>query len=400
MDFLFTFAPQATAGYIRTYREMWDMPDESEVRGGCDMSSELPMEPMAPKGYSDFLMEVKTQIRQRQLQALRAVNSELLALYWWLGENISQRQNAMGWGKSVVENLARDLQAEFPGRNGFSAQNLWGMRQFYNEYRDKPKLQSLIGEISWAKNLLIMARCKDDLEREFYLRATARFGWTSKVLQHQLDNHSYRQYLLGQTNFDAAVPESIKAQAMLAVKDHYTFDFVGLAEQHSERELEHALVRNLRSFLDEMGGAFTFVGNQYRLEVDGKDYFIDLLLFHRRLRCLVAIELKIGDFKPEHKGQIEFYLDTLDQQHRLEGENPPIGIVICRSKTKTMVEYALRTASHALGIATYTVTPQLPASYQADLPSPEQIAARLQGWTGRDGLALDVNEGDLDEVEP
>ena len=239
------------------------------------MSSELPMEPMAPKGYSDFLMEVKTQIRQRQLQALRAVNSELLALYWWLGENISQRQNSLGWGKSVVENLARDLQAEFPGRNGFSVQNLWGMRQFYNEYRDKPKLQSLIGEISWAKNLLIMARCKDDLEREFYLRATARFGWTSKVLQHQLDNHSYRQYLLGQTNFDAAVPQ-------------------------------------------------------------------------------------------------------------------------CRR----VVEYALRTSSHALGIATYTVTPQLPASYQADLPSPEQIAARLQGWTGRDGLALDVNEGDLDEVEP
>jgi predicted nuclease of restriction endonuclease-like (RecB) superfamily len=254
------------------------------------MSSELQSEPMAPKGYADFLMEVKTQIRQRQLQALRAVNSELLALYWWLGENISQRQNKLGWGKSVVENLARDLQAEFPGRNGFSAPNLWFMRQFYNEYRDKQKLQPLVREISWSKNLLIMTRCKD--------------------------------------------------------------------------------------------------------------YFIDLLLFHRRLRCLVAIELKIGDFKPEHKGQIEFYLDTLDQQHRLEGENPPIGIMICRSKTKTMVEYALRTASHALGIATYTVTPQLPASYQADLPSPEQIAARLQGWTGRDGLALDVNDGDLDEVQP
>lgn len=136
----------------------------------------------------------------------------------------------------------------------------------------------------------------------------------------------------------------------------------------------------MRAFLTEMGGAFTFVGNQFQLEVDGKDYFIDLLLFHRRLRCLVAIELKVGEFKPEHKGQIEFYLDTLDQQHRLAGENPPIGIVICRSKTKTMVEYALRTANHPLGIATYTVTPQLPAHYRDDLPSPEQIAARLQGW--------------------
>lgn len=335
-----------------------------------------------PNGYGDFLLEIKAQIRQRQFQALRAANRELLQLYWWLGENISRRQSEQGWGKSVVENLARDLQTEFPGRNGFSVQNLWLMRQFFNEYVNLPNLQSMIGEISWAKNLLIMARCKDVLEREFYLRATARFGWTTKVLQHQLDNHSYAQYLNNQTNFDAAVPDTIKAHAMLAVKDHYTFDFLGLADAHTERELEEALVKNLRRFLAEMGGAFTFVGNQYRLEVDGKDYFIDLLLFHRRLRCLVAIELKIGEFKPEHKGQIEFYLDTLDQQHRLEGENPPIGIVICRSKTKTIVEYALRTASHALGIATYTVTPQLPAQYLDELPSPEQIAARLQGWVG------------------
>ncbi len=191
-----------------------------------------------PTGYGDFLLEIKAQVRQRQFQALRAANRELLQLYWWLGENISRRQAELGWGKSVVENLARDLQAEFPGRNGFSTQNLWAMRQFFNEYREKPNLLPLIGEISWAKNLLIMARCKDELEREFYLRATSRFGWTKNVLQHQLDNHSYAQYLKGQTNFDAAVPETIKAQAMLAVKDHYTFDFLGLADAHSERELE------------------------------------------------------------------------------------------------------------------------------------------------------------------
>jgi len=342
----------------------------------------------APAGYAAFLVEIKSQIRQRQFQALRVVNHELLDLYWWLGENISQRQAAQGWGKAVVENLARDLQAEFPGRNGFSAQNLWLMRQFFNEYSVRPKLQPLVREISWAKNLLILARCKDDLEREFYLRATARFGWTKNVLQHQIDNQSYAQYVRGQTNFDAALPDNIKAQALLAVKDHYTFDFLGLAEEHSERELEHALVRHLREFLSELGGAFTFVGNQYRLEVGGKEYFIDLLLFHRRLRCLVAIELKIGDFKPEHKGQIEFYLDALDQQYRLEGENPPIGIVICRSKTKTMVEYALRTMTRPLGIATYTVSAQLPASYRDDLPSPEQIAARLQAWSG-DAVAED-----------
>ncbi len=344
---------------------------------------------MPPAGYNEFLHEVKNHIRQRQYQALRAANKELLALYWWLGESISRRQAEQSWGKAVVETLARDLQAEFPGRNGFSAQNLWLMRQFFNEYSDKPKLQPLVGEISWSHNLLIMARCKDDLEREFYLRATARFGWTKSVLQHQLDNQSYRQYLAGQTNFDAALPDSIKAQALLAVKDHYVFDLMGLAEEHSERELEQALVRNLRAFLAEMGGAFTFVGNQYRLEADGKDYFIDLLLFHRRLRCLVAIELKIGEFKPEHKGQIEFYLDQLDQHHRLEGENPPIGIVICRSKSRTIVEYALRNMNRPLGIATYTVTSQLPANFSGDLPSPEDIAARLQAWSGLQG---DANE--------
>lgn len=346
------------------------------------MNKEMSTELAPPSGYGDFLREVKAQIRERQYQALRAANKELLDLYWWLGAAISRRQSELGWGRAVVETLARDLRAEFPGRNGFSAQNLWLMRQFYTEYASNSKLQPLVREISWAKNLLIMARCKDELEREFYLRATARFGWTKNVLQHQLDNQTYRQYLAGQTNFDAALPDSVKAQASLAVKDRYTFDFLGLADEHSELELEQALVRNLRDFLIEMGGYFTFVGNQYRLEADGKEYLIDLLLFHRRLRCLVAIELKIGDFKPEHKGQIEFYLDQLDLHHRLEGENPPIGIVICRSKSHTVVEYALRNTIRPLGIATYTVTPQLPATYKGELPSPEVIASRLLAWAG------------------
>lgn len=335
---------------------------------------------VTPMGYADFLAGIKRQIRQRQYRALRAVNHELVALYWELGESICRKQDELGWGRAVVENLARDLQLEFPGRNGFSATNIWLMRQFYREYHDKPILQPLVGEISWAKNLVILGRCKDDLSREFYLRAAARFGWTKAVLQHQIDNQSYEKYLLGQTNFDRAAPDGTRDHALLAVKDHYTFDFLELAEEHSERELELALVRNLRQFLTEMGGAFTFVGNQYRLEVGAREYFIDLLLFHRRLRCLVAIELKITDFRPEHKGKMEFYLEALDGRHRLEGENPPIGIIICRGKEKTVVEYALRTAVRPLGVATYTVVPQLPEDYRADLPSPEQIAERLKAW--------------------
>jgi predicted nuclease of restriction endonuclease-like (RecB) superfamily len=342
------------------------------------------MSKMSPQDYANFFHEIKGRIHDRQLQALRSVNRELVGLYWDIGELIHHKQEALGWGKSVVETLARDLQAEFPGRNGFSAQNLWFMRQFYSEYVDQPNLQSLIREISWTKNLVIFGRCKDGLEREFYLRATARYGWTTAVLKHQMDNKSYEKYLLNQTNFDAAVPEEIRAQAVLAVKDRYTFDFLDLVDEHSERDLEQALVKNVRAFLSELGGAFAFVGNQYRLEVGGQEYFIDLLLFHRRLRCLVAIELKIGDFKPEHKGKMEFYLEALDCQERMEGENPPIGMIICRSKNKTVVEYALRTAVRPIGVATYTIVPQLPDAYREELPSPEAIAERLRLWDGRE----------------
>lgn len=342
------------------------------------------MSDLNPQDYANFFREIKGYIRDRQLQAMRSVNRELVALYWDIGELIHQKQQALGWGKSVVETLARDLQAEFPGRNGFSANNLWLMRQFYCEYVDKPNLQSMIGEISWTKNLVIFGRCKDDLEREFYLRATARFGWTTAVLKHQVDNKSYEKYLLNQTNFDAAVPAEIRAQAILAVKDRYTFDFLELADEHSERDLELALVNNVRAFLAEMGGSFAFIGNQYRLEVGGQEYFIDLLLFHRRLRCLVAVELKIGDFKPEHKGKMEFYLEALDCQERVEGENPPIGMIICRSKNKTVVEYALRTAMRPIGVATYAIVPQLPEDYRNELPSPEAIAERLRLWDERE----------------
>lgn len=343
------------------------------------------MTEMTTQGYVEFLAQIKNQIRQRQLQALRAVNHELLDLYWDLGESIHEKQLSQGWGKSMVQNLARDLQAEFPGRNGLSAQNLWFMRQLFCEYSQQPKLQPLVREISWAKNLVILGRCKDDLAREFYLRATARFGWTKAVLQHQIDNKSYEKYLLNQTNFDQALPAELRAQAALAVKDHYTFDFLELAEEHSERQLAQALVLNLRNFLAELGGSFTFVGNQHRLEVGGQEYFIDLLLFHRRLRCLVAIELKIGDFKPEHKGKMAFYLEALNTQERMPSENAPIGIIICRGKNKTIVEYALRNALHPVGVATYAVVPQLPDDYKADLPSPELIAERMRLWDCDEG---------------
>lgn len=327
--------------------------------------------------YTALLDEIKQRIRSAQYEALRAVNKELIALYWDIGKLIVERQKSGKWGKSVVERLSKDIQAEFPGIKGFSVQNLWYARQFYLTYRDNKKLQPLVGEIGWTHNLIIMSRCKDDLEREFYLRMTRKFGWTKNVLTHQIDNQSYEKTLLNQTNFDRTVPAKYRLQAKLAVKDEYTFDFLELGEEHSERELERAILARLEHFLREMGGMFAFVGSQYRLEVDGQEYFIDLLLFHRRLRCLVALELKVGEFLPEF-GKMQFYLVALDDLVKLPDENPSIGIILCRHRRKTIVEYALRESKKPIGVAQYRVVTKLPRELKGQLPSPEQIEQLLE----------------------
>ena len=298
--------------------------------------------PPAPADYAGLLVEVRTRIRAAQYTALRAVNQELVALYWDIGRMIARRQDRAGWGKSVVENLAQDLQKEFPGIHGFSAQNLWYMRQFHLTYQGNEKLQPLVGEISWAKHLIIMAKCGEDLEREFYIRMTRKFGWTKNVLALQIENQAYEKTLLNPTNFDRTVPAEIRQQAKLAVRDEYTFDFLELGEEHGERELERALISKVERFLREMGGRFAFLGSQYRLEIGSEEYFIDLLLYHRGLRCLMAVELKIGPFKPEYVGKMQFYLAALDDRVRMPEETPSIGMILCRSKEKALVEYALR----------------------------------------------------------
>jgi len=272
--------------------------------------------------YTNLLQDVKQRIRSAQYEALRAVNKELISLYWDIGKMIVDRQKKYGWGKSIVENLSKDLQLEFHGMQGFSERNIWYMRNIFVEYENKTNLQPLVAEIGWTHNIVIMERCKDDLEREFYIKMTRKFGWTKNVLIHQIENQSYEKTLLGQTNFDKALPEKIKNQAKLAVKDEYTFDFLELGEEHSEMELERALISKVNRFLVEMGGAFAFMGNQFRLEIDGDEFFIDILLYHRRLKCLVAVELKVGKFLPEYVGKMQFYLAALDSKIREKSENP------------------------------------------------------------------------------
>jgi predicted nuclease of restriction endonuclease-like (RecB) superfamily len=251
------------------------------------------------------------------------------------------------------------------------------MRQFYLEYYQNEKLQPLVGEISWTKNVVIFQKTKDILAREFYIKSVIKFGWTKDLLINHLNSKSYEKFLLNQTNFNQTLPEKYKHQAKFAVKDEYNFDFLELSDNYNEYELEIGLINKIREFLSVMGADFTFIGNQYRLEVDDEEYFIDLLLYHRRLRALIAIELKIGKFKPEFAGKMSFYLSLLNDTIKLPDENPSIGIIICQEKNRTVVEYALKETNQPIGVATYKTTNKLPTDLQKYLPSASEIKNSL-----------------------
>ena len=328
--------------------------------------------------FTNFVKEIKSKILSSQYEALKAVNKELINLYWDIGKDIVEKQEKFGWGKAIVQNLSNELQKEYIGIKGFSERNLWNMRNFYLEYKDNSKLQTLSAQIGWSHNIAIFQQCKDNLEREFYIKMVIKFGWTYRVLEHQIENQSYEKFLLNQTNFDNTIVEKYKDQAVLAVKDEYNFDFLSLSEKYDEKELELGLINRIREFLAQMGTDFTFVGNQYRLEIDDEEYFIDLLLYHRRLKSLIAIELKIGKFKPEYAGKMNFYLSALNDKVKLEDENPSIGIIICKDKKRTTVEYALKDSNQSIGVATYKLTETLPKEYKNLLPTSEDISKRLE----------------------
>jgi len=327
--------------------------------------------------YPKLFLEIKERIRSAQYEALKTVNRELVGLYWDIGRMIVSKQYEPHYGKSVVEQLAFDLQKEFPSITGFSVGNLWRMRAFFENYRDSQKLAPLVRELAWSHNVVIMEKCKENLEREFYIRMAKKFGWSKNILIHQIENQSYEKTILGQTNFNKTLTKKLRDQAKLAVKDEYTFDFLELSNEHSERELENALISRIEDFLQTMGGSFAFIGRQFKLEIEGEEFFIDLLLFHRKLKSLVAIELKIGKFLPEYVGKMQFYLAALNDRFREQGENAPIGIILCKDKKKTIVEYALQDAKKPIGVATYSIKKTLPKELQKQLPNPQDISNLL-----------------------
>ena len=311
----------------------------------------------------DVVLEL---INSARIRAVAAANKTLIELYWSIGEYISQQIATDGWGEGTVEALAEYIQKRQPNARGYSARNLWRMMQFYETYRDLPKLSPLVTELSWTHNLLILSRCKREEEREFYLRVCLREKWGKRELERQLGGALFERTVLSPTKLSPAVAETHPNAADL-FKDTYLLEFLDLPPKHSEFDLERALVEQLKQFLIELGRDFCFVGSQYPLQVGGRDFALDLLFFNRALNCLVAFELKIDEFQPEHLGKLEFYLEALDRDVKKPHEQPSIGVLLCATKDQEVVEYALSRA----------VSPALVSEYQTRLPDKKLLQRKL-----------------------
>jgi len=329
--------------------------------------------------YAQFLKEVKSRIVVSKIKAVQKVNKELIHLYWDIGKAIVEKQKIHKWGNAVVEKLAKDLTQEYESFKGFSKDNLWRMRMFYLGYCDNIKLAQLVPEIPWGHNILIMQKIKISKEREYYIQACIKFGWSRNVLLNQIKAEAYAVSLKQKThNFPKALPKYLAEQADESIKSVYNLEFLGIKKHVMERELEKRIIEKIKHFILELGHGFAFIGNQYRLSLSDKEYFIDLLFFNRKLNCLVAIELKTGEFKPEYAGKMDFYLQILDDKVKLSGENSSIGIILCANKDDIIVEYALRSTQKPVGVSEYYLTKRLPKELQGIIPAAKMIKENLR----------------------
>ena len=357
--------------------------------------------------YAAWLAEVKSRIQSAQISAARAVNRDLILLYWDIGRGIVEKQEQLGWGKSVVDRLAADLKRGFSGLTGFSARNLWEMRRLYEAYSsakflaqavrelernqdliilqqpvaENPlqALSELVAAVPWGHHVNHLSKIDDPSERLYYLLATARFGWTRNVLLNQIKAGAYERSLAeGKThNFPAALPEYLAEQAEEALKSSYSLEFLGISREAKEGEIEQRLVEQVQNFILELGYGFCFIGRQHRLSLGDKEYFIDLLFYHRFLKSLVAFELKVGAFKPEYAGKMDFYLNVLNDKERAADDNPSIGIILCAEKDNLEVEFALKSKTNPIGVAEYQLQTTLPKDLRGKLPTSRQLSQAL-----------------------
>ena len=312
--------------------------------------------------FADIILLIK----QSRTNAIRAVNSELINLYWNIGEYVSYKIEQSEWGDSVVKELATFIQTNEPEIKGFSDKNIWRMKQFYESYKNLPKLSALLREISWSHNLAIFSRCKTAEEREFYLKLSKQESYSIRELERQISTSLFERTLIGNSKLSTVLRESNKDLAN-NFKDSYVFEFLNLPEPHNEGELQHGLVKQMKDFILELGKNFLFIGEEYKLQVGNSDFYIDLLFYHRGLQCLVAFELKADKFKPDHLGQLNFYLEALDRDVKKSNENPSIGILLCKDKDSEVVEYAL----------SRSLSPTMVAEYKTQLPDKKLLQQKL-----------------------
>jgi len=330
--------------------------------------------------YQHFLTALKTQIQHAQQRASLAVNQELLKLYWQIGHDILQRQQQLGWGSKVIEQLAADLRKAFPELKGFSRSNLLYMRSFaenWPNFESDAIVQQAVGQIPWGHNIVLLGKLKDKEKRLSYALLCQQNGWSRNVLVHQIESQLLERKGNATTNFanTLTTPQSELAQEVL--KDPYIFDFLSISEEAKERDIEQALTQHISQFLLELGAGFAFVGRQVHLEVGEQDFYLDLLFYHLKLRCYLVVELKAGDFKPEHTGQLSFYLSAVDSQIKTDQDGLTIGLLLCKSRNKVIAEYALRDNSKPIGVAEYQLAQALPVDFEDKLPSIERIEAEL-----------------------
>ncbi|MBI5741022.1 MAG: DUF1016 domain-containing protein [Nitrospirae bacterium] len=358
--------------------------------------------------YRQFIGQLKERVLSARLSAVRAVNRNVILLYWDIGRGIVEKQQTLGWGDSIVEMVSADLRKAFPGSFGFSPQNVWRMLQFFRTYTDnlflsqavrelKKKgqktpspeelsqlVRELIAAVPWGHHANVLAKLIDPAARLYYLRATARFGWSRNVLLNQIKARAYERAVLEKKthNFPLALPEHLAGQAEEMMKSSYNLDFLGIRREVKERELEDRLISRLQAFILELGYGFCFVGRQYRIALGSKEYFIDLLFYHRFLKALVAFELKVGPFEPEFAGKMDFYLNLLNDKDRGPDDQPSIGIILCAEKDDVEVEYALRTKANPIGVAAYHLQSKLPGELKGKLPTAKQLAGIVRAELG------------------
>jgi len=304
------------------------------------------------KDYKNFFSKLKQDIVTARQLAYQRVNKQLVELYFQIGKSIYEKIEISKWGEGIIEKLSNDLQGEFPDMKGFSAQNLWRMKQLYETYKDNEKLSTLLRELPWSHNILILHHTNTIEEKEFYIKTCVSEKWSYRELERQIESSLYERFMLSKKT-GKLVPHTKDKNILAHFKDEYVLDFLGLKDEYSEENLRKAIIRNLKQFILEVGRYFTFVGEEYKVSVGNEDYKVDLLFFHRLLRCLVAVELKIGKFKPEYLGKMQFYLTALDEKEKSDEENPSVGLILCKSKNEEVVRIAISKSIAPVKIATY-----------------------------------------------